>query len=67
VVRELGWFEAGDEKVLGMMSFDRSDEDYAWYVLGRDVKGLGYIDPWQQDIPDEFKMAAWYEQKDSRE
>jgi len=39
VVTELGWFEAGDEKVLGMVSFEKSDEDYAWYVLGRDRKG----------------------------
>lgn len=38
VVRELGWFESGEEKVLGMLVFDKSDDDYACYVLGRDAK-----------------------------
>lgn len=38
VVRELGWFESGEERVLGMLVFDKSDDDYACYVLGRDAK-----------------------------
>src|SRR5262250_276646 len=38
VVRELGWFETENGKLLGMIVFDRSDEDYACYVLGRDAK-----------------------------
>jgi hypothetical protein len=53
VVRELGWFEAGNEKVLGMVSFDRSDEDYAWYVLGRDGKGRFRSVSVDCSIPDE--------------
>lgn len=37
--RELGWFEEADEKVLGVLVLDIPDNDYAYYVLGRDAKG----------------------------
>ncbi len=36
--RELGWFEGADEKVLGVLVLDLQDNDYAYYVLGRDAK-----------------------------
>jgi hypothetical protein len=37
-VEEYGWFEDGNEKVLGVLAFDLSDEDYDYFVLGRDTK-----------------------------
>lgn len=36
---ELGWFEAGSEKVLGILIRDRTDGDFSSVVLGRDRKG----------------------------
>jgi hypothetical protein len=38
IVREFGWFEEADEKVLGMLAMDITDGDYACFVLGRDKK-----------------------------
>ena len=37
--RELAWFEEGNEKVLGLIAVDMTDDDYVYYVLGRDAKG----------------------------
>ena len=39
LVDEFGWFESANEKVLGMLAFDVSDEDYDYFILGRDAKG----------------------------
>jgi hypothetical protein len=39
MVHELEWFEAGNEKVLGELAFDLSDDDYVCYVFGRDALG----------------------------
>jgi hypothetical protein len=36
---EFGWFEEGNEKVLGVLVRDIVDYDFACYVLGRDRKG----------------------------
>ncbi|HEU4691582.1 MAG TPA: hypothetical protein VFS23_24635 [Vicinamibacterales bacterium] len=36
--RELAWYEAGDEKLLGVVSLDISDHDYVATVLARDAK-----------------------------
>ncbi len=33
---ELGWFEHGDERILGILIRDRTDNDYAGMVLARD-------------------------------
>lgn len=38
IVHELGWFEEGDERVLGVLAVDISDNDYDCFVLGRDRK-----------------------------
>lgn len=34
---EVGWFEAGDEKLLGLISRDTTDNDYVATVLARDA------------------------------
>ena len=39
LVDEFGWFESANEKVLGMLAFDVSNEDYDYFILGRDAKG----------------------------
>ncbi len=39
LVHELDWFEAGNEKVLGELALDLSDDDYVCYVFGRDALG----------------------------
>ncbi|RPJ78166.1 MAG: hypothetical protein EHM13_15000 [Acidobacteria bacterium] len=36
---ELDWFQAGDEKLLGLVSIDTSDNDYVATVLARDKRG----------------------------
>jgi hypothetical protein len=36
---ELGWFEAGGERVLGTLARDLGDGDFGGVVLGRDRKG----------------------------
>jgi len=36
---ELDWFQAGDEKLLGVVSIDTSDLDYAAAMLARDKRG----------------------------
>jgi hypothetical protein len=38
ISEELEWYEAGNEKVLGVLFFDRTDEDFGACVLGRDRK-----------------------------
>lgn len=37
--RELGWFEDGTEKLLGVVSLDLVDQDYVYTVLARDAHG----------------------------
>jgi hypothetical protein len=39
LVQELGWFEEAGEKVLGMIALDLTDNDFSFFVLGRDAKG----------------------------
>ena len=39
IVRELGWFEEANEKVLGMLARDITDNDFSYFILGRDAKG----------------------------
>lgn len=39
LVQELWWFEEANEKVLGLLALDRTDNDYLYYILGRDAKG----------------------------
>jgi hypothetical protein len=39
IVKELAWYEQAGEKVLGLVVLDRSDRDFASYVLGRDRNG----------------------------
>src|SRR5687767_11584816 len=36
---ELDWFQAGNEKLLGVVSIDTSDHDYVATVLARDKRG----------------------------
>lgn len=38
-LRELSWFEEGDETLLGMVALDTHDDDYSAAVLGRDARG----------------------------
>src|SRR5262245_246546 len=36
---ELDWFQAGEEKLLGLVSIDTSDNDYVATMLARDQRG----------------------------
>lgn len=40
VVDEVEWFSDDDERVLGIVVLDNTDEDWSWMVLGRDEAGL---------------------------
>ncbi|HXR16024.1 MAG TPA: hypothetical protein VN777_07395 [Terriglobales bacterium] len=39
IARDLAWYEVGNERVLGLVALDLTDEDYVSYILGRDAKG----------------------------
>jgi hypothetical protein len=39
IARDLGWYEESNEKILGLLALDLSDQDYVSYILGRDAKG----------------------------
>jgi hypothetical protein len=39
LIHELDWFEEANEKVLGMIALDLTDNDFSYFVLGRDAKG----------------------------
>ena len=39
IVQEAGWFATDDERLLGLITWDRFDRDYGWIVLGRDRRG----------------------------
>ena len=51
--RELGWFEDGNEKVLGVVSLDLPDNDYLYTVLGRDKNGRFRAVDVQINLPSE--------------
>lgn len=38
LVQEAAWFTSADERLLGLVVWDRIDRDYGWVVLGRDRK-----------------------------
>lgn len=38
VFQEAGWFATDDERLLGVITWDRIDRDYGWVVLGRDQR-----------------------------
>lgn len=40
VVTEVEWFSDDDERVLGIVALDNTDQDWSWMVLGRDEAGL---------------------------
>jgi hypothetical protein len=39
IIQEAGWFSTVDERLLGLVTWDRFDRDYGWIVLGRDGRG----------------------------
>jgi hypothetical protein len=39
LAEELSWFEHADERVLGLVNRDRTDNDFGGHVFGRDRKG----------------------------
>ena len=38
VAKELAWYEEGDERLLGLVSLDLTDQDYVSHVLARDAR-----------------------------
>ena len=36
IIEELEWYCSEDERVLGVVTFDRVDHDYGWVVFGKD-------------------------------
>src|SRR6476646_10381660 len=53
---ELDWFQAGDEKLLGLVSIDTSDLDYVATVLARDKRGRFRAVELQINLP--FRQEA---------
>jgi hypothetical protein len=40
LIQEVEWYANKQETLLGIVSFDTSDRDWGWVVLGRDEQGL---------------------------
>ena len=38
LVQEIDWLSTPDERVLGVVTFDRQDHDFGWVALGRDER-----------------------------
>jgi hypothetical protein len=38
VVQELDWFATEDERLLGIVTWDRIDHDFGWLILARDER-----------------------------
>ena len=38
IVKEVEWYATADERLLGIVTLDRIDNDYGWLVLGRDER-----------------------------
>lgn len=36
IIQEAAWFQIDNERLLGIVTWDRIDRDYGWVVLGRD-------------------------------
>lgn len=36
LLQEAGWFATADERLIGVVTWDRIDRDYGWVLLGRD-------------------------------
>ena len=39
IIQEAAWFATADERLLGLVTWDRFDHDFGWVVLGRDQRG----------------------------
>lgn len=37
-VQEAGWFSSADERLLGVVTWDRQDRDFGWVLLARDQR-----------------------------
>jgi len=40
MAQEVAWFEAFNKKILGLITFDRSDGDFGFLILGRDSRKM---------------------------
>lgn len=38
LIQEAAWFSTEDERLLGLITWDRYDRDFGWIVLGRDQR-----------------------------
>lgn len=39
IIQEASWYSTEDERLLGLVTWDKIDYDYGWLVLGRDRRG----------------------------
>src|SRR3546814_10001999 len=37
-IKELAWFATADERLIGVITEDRQDQNFGWVVLGRDER-----------------------------
>jgi hypothetical protein len=38
IIEELEWYATTDERVIGMLTFDKYDHDFGWVILGKDER-----------------------------
>lgn len=61
--KELSWFEVGDEKLLGVISLDTSDNDFAAMVLARDAVNRFRCVDGKASLPTEADAIAYLEER----
>src|SRR6266446_1955960 len=38
IIDELEWYATPDDRIIGMLTFDKIDHDFGWVILGRDER-----------------------------
>ncbi len=58
-MKELAWYEEGDETLLGVVAFDTSDRDYVALILGRDAKERFRAVTLEHSLPTQVAATIW--------
>src|SRR5260221_519712 len=38
IIDELEWYATADERIIGMLTFDKIDHDFGWVIFGKDER-----------------------------
>ena len=62
-MRELSWYEEGDETLLGVVGLDTSDDDYVAIVLARDAKLRFRAVDLRHSLETQAEAAIWLRER----